>query len=217
MASTLMYVQPRELFQSYPDQLEPFLVFNNTAFNRSSFLQMLPDIEVQTFCKRVVEIDGSNTPGYVQNQLNLDKTVCVQHLERQDPIAIGKIGYRNFRWFNKDNGTIIPLTEVTYLMNSTLYFLTETEYLLGQDWYYKSGLNYERFCVQIVLAMESNKRLAYEWKIMQEYTNCLIKDKMLYAMGVIEEFHPNFSFCIPLPSKRRNMTPDTTNLPKGLK
>jgi hypothetical protein len=41
--------------------------------------------------------------------------------------------------------------------------------------------------------MESNSRLAYEWKIMQEYTKCLIKDKMLYAMGVIEEFHPNFS------------------------
>jgi hypothetical protein len=106
-------------------------------------------------------------------------------------IAIGKIGYRNFRWFNKENGTIIPRTEV---MNPTLYFLTKTEYLIGQDWYYKRGLNYERFCVQIVLAIESNNRLAYEWNIMQEYTNSLIKEKISYAMGVIEEFHRQIFF-----------------------
>jgi hypothetical protein len=59
------------------------------------------------------------------------------------------------------------------VMNPTLYFLTKTEYLIGQVWYYKRGLNYERFCVQIVLAIESNNRLAYEWNIMQEYTNVL--------------------------------------------
>jgi hypothetical protein len=197
-----MSVQSRELFQSYPDQLEPFLVFNSTAFNRSSFLQMLPDIEVQTFCKLVVEIDGSDPPGYVRDELNLDKLVCVQHLERQDPIAIGNIGYRNFRKFNKDNGTNIPLTELNYLLNSTLYLLTAME---PQDWYYWRGLNFERFCVQIVLAMESNSRLANEWDMIDQYGNCLRRDKMSYAMGVIEEFHPNFSFCIPLPSSRQSM------------
>jgi hypothetical protein len=80
---------------------------------------MLPDIEVQTFCKRVVEIDGSDPPAYVRDQLNLDKTVCVQHPERQHTIAFGNIGNRNFRKFNKDNGTMIPFTELNYLLNST--------------------------------------------------------------------------------------------------
>jgi hypothetical protein len=79
-------------------------------------------------------------------------------------------------------------------MNPTLYFLTKTENLIGQDWYYKRGLNYERFCVQIVLEIESNNHLAYEWNIMQEYTNCLIKDKMSYAMGVIKEFDRQIFF-----------------------
>jgi hypothetical protein len=62
--------------------------------------------------------------------------------------------------------------------------------------------------------MKSNIRLANEWDMIAQYGNCLRKDKMSYAIGVIEEFNPNFSFSIPLLSSRQYSV--SNGLPKDL-
>jgi hypothetical protein len=202
LATTMMYVQTRELFQSYPDQLEPFLVFNNTAFNRSNFLQMLPEIEVQIFCKRVVEIDNSDPPEYVKAQLDLDKMVCVQPLKREKTSGVVAFGYRKFR---KADGAEIPIGNLEFLLFSMLYVLPETKLFPSPDWNYYNSLNLERFCVQIILAFQSNPTLVYQDRMMNELTGCLKMNKLLYAMSIIKEYNPNFSFCIPLEGKGLNI------------
>jgi hypothetical protein len=83
-----MFVQSRKLFPSYPDQLEPFIVFTSTAFDSSNFLHMLPKVEFQTFCKQVVEIDGSDPPGFrspAHHTLSREKGLL-------DPNGFGGVG-----------------------------------------------------------------------------------------------------------------------------
>jgi hypothetical protein len=192
----------RELFQSLPDKLEPFIVFNNTSFDRCNFLQMLPHIEVQTFCKRVVEIDNSDPPESVKEQLDLDKMACVLQLKREKTSVVGEVGYRKF---SKVDGAEIPLGNLKFLLFSTLYVLPQTKLFPCPDWNYFNSLNFERFCVQIILVFQSTPTLVYQDRMMEELTDCLKMNKVFYAMSIIKEYNPNFSFCIPLEGKGLNI------------
>jgi hypothetical protein len=147
---------------------------------------MLPQIEIQTFCKQIFEIDNSDPPEYVKHQLDLDKTVCTEQFKHGSTSEVGKIGYRKFTKFNKANGAEIPLEDLTYLLFSTLCLLTPTEYLSPHDWYYHRGLNFEPFCLQIILAWKNNHSLIDEWKMMEEFSGCFRKNKIAYVLGVIE-------------------------------
>jgi hypothetical protein len=149
---------------STKDNPDPFIAVYGKAFNRSSFLDEIPPVEVSLLCFRVGEILRSGCPFYIKDQVIFDNEICVSRGEEAHSLMI---------YDSKLNETQLSIQErVQYFVHQTYHVVGYPTGSVLPRYHRLNPLNVPRYCRQVTLAMSSEESITLHQQLDPAFMVC---------------------------------------------